>query len=185
MVVDGPSRRWEGEHRPGHFQGVSTVVCKLFSMVPADVAYFGAKDWQQTLVVKRLVADLGLPIEIVVCPTVREPDGLAMSSRNAYLSSAERQRAVALSESLALAERFWEDGLEPGAVAAGMEQHMLSRGLAVDYAVVVDAETLGPAVDPAPAVALVAGRAGGTRLIDNCLLPGRESDRCQPSDGNA
>jgi len=174
IVVDGPARRFEGEVRRGHFSGVATVVCRLFHDVPADVAYFGAKDWQQTLVVKRLVADLGLPIEIVVCPTVREPDGLAMSSRNAYLTATERQRAVALSETLTLAEALWEDGLSPEEVAGDMKKHLLSRGIAVDYAAVVDAETLGPAVDPARAVALVAGRVGTTRLIDNRLLPARD-----------
>ena len=174
IVVDGPARRFEGEARRGHFSGVATVVCRLFHDVPADVAYFGAKDWQQTLVVKRLVADLGLPIEIVVCPTVREPDGLAMSSRNAYLTAAERQRAVGLSESLRLAEVLWEEGRSPEEVASDMKHHLRSRGIAVDYAVVVDAETLGPAVDSAPVVALVACRVGTTRLIDNCLLPARD-----------
>ncbi len=174
IVVDGPARRFEGEARRSHFSGVATVVCRLFHDVPADAAYFGAKDWQQTIVVKRLVADLGLPIEIIVCPTVREPDGLAMSSRNAYLTVAERQQAVGLSESLRLAEVLWEDGLSPEEVANDMKKHLRSRGIAVDYAAVVDAETLGPAVDPAPAVALVAGRFGTTRLIDNCLLPGRD-----------
>jgi len=182
IVVDGPARRFEGEARRGHFSGVATVVCRLFHDVPADVACFGAKDWQQTLVVKRLVTDLGLPIEIVVCPTVREPDGLAMSSRNAYLTAAERQQAVALSESLKLAELLWEECLSPGEVASDMKKHLRSRGIAVDYAAVVDAETLGPVDDPAPAVALVAGRVGTTRLIDNCLLPGRDDGQC-PSIG--
>jgi len=174
IVVAGPANRFEGAARRGHFSGVATVVCRLFQIVPAEVAYFGAKDWQQALVVKRMVADLGLPIGIVVCPTVREPDGLAMSSRNAFLSPDDRRRAVALSESLRLAEDLWHDGVNTAEVAAGMKRHMRSCGIAVDYAAVVDAETLGPVVGSARAVALVAGRAGTTRLIDNRLLPGRE-----------
>jgi pantoate--beta-alanine ligase len=174
VVVDGPARRFEGEIRPGHFAGVATVVCRLFLAVPADVAYFGAKDWQQTLVVRRMVRDLGLPIDITVCPTVREIDGLAMSSRNAYLSTADRARAPALSESLDLAHRMWAEGGEPPAIERAMRAHLESRGVAVDYAAVVDAESLEPLAGPqARAVALVAGRLGSTRLIDNRELPPR------------
>jgi pantoate--beta-alanine ligase len=174
VVVDGPARRFEGEIRPGHFAGVATVVCRLFLAVPADVAYFGAKDWQQTLVVKRMVRDLGLPIEITVCPTIREADGLAMSSRNAYLSAADRARAPALSESLDLAMRMWSAGEEPSAIERSMRSHMESRGVAVDYAAVVDGDSLDPLADPqAGAVAIVAGRLGSTRLIDNSELPPR------------
>ncbi len=174
ITVDGPARRFEGEIRPGHFSGVATVVCRLFLAVPADVAYFGAKDWQQTLVVKRMVRDLGLPIEVAVCPTVREPDGLAMSSRNAYLTAADRRRATALAESLALAERLWAAGDEPALIERGMRDHLESRGVAVDYVAVVDGESLEPlAGTAAAAVALVAGRLGGTRLIDNRQLPPR------------
>ncbi|MEX0670425.1 MAG: pantoate--beta-alanine ligase [Pirellulales bacterium] len=173
IMVDGPARRFEGEIRPGHFSGVATVVCRLFLAVPADVAYFGAKDWQQTLVVKRMVRDLGLPIEVAVCPTVREPDGLAMSSRNAYLSPADRSRATALAESLALAERMWVAGDGSTAIERAMRDHLHSRGVAVDYAAVVDSESLEPLAGAAAAVALVAGRLGSTRLIDNRQLPPR------------
>ncbi len=174
IVVDGPARRFEGELRPGHFSGVATVVCRLFLAVPADVAYFGAKDWQQTLVVKRMVRDLGLPVEIAVCPTIREPDGLAMSSRNAYLSGDDRTRATALHESLVLAERAWRAGEPVTAIEQTMRKHLASRGVAVDYAAIVDRESLEPpAKPPADAVALVAGRLGSTRLIDNLLLPRR------------
>ncbi len=173
VVVEGPALGFEGEIRPGHFAGVATVVCRLFHTVPADTAYFGAKDWQQTLVIRRMVADLGLPIRIEVCPTVREPDGLAMSSRNAYLASADRRRAVALAESLAEASALWTAGRDTAAIAVAMRERLESRGIAVDYAAVVDAESLEPVVADRPAVALVAGRLGATRLIDNRLLPPR------------
>ena len=174
IVVGGPAVRLEGERRPGHFDGVATVVCKLFLTVPADTAYFGAKDWQQTLVVKSMVRDLGLPIEIVVCPTVREADGLAMSSRNAYLSATERLRAVALSESLGQAEQLWAAGADAAASERMMRETMEARGIVVDYATVADSESLEPlAADAVQAMALVAGRLGSTRLIDNRELRDR------------
>ena len=176
VVVGGPAERFEGERRPGHFDGVATVVCKLFLTVPADAAYFGAKDWQQTLVVKRMVRDLGLPIEIVVCPTVREADGLAMSSRNAYLSAADRPRAVALSESLRQAERLWSAGAAPAAIERMMRETMESRGIVVEYAELADPDSLEPlAADATRALALVAGRLGSTRLIDNHELAVRDT----------
>jgi pantoate--beta-alanine ligase len=172
IEVAGPARKFEGELRPGHFSGVATVVCRLFQAVPADAAYFGAKDWQQTRVVNRMVSDLGLSVEVVVCPTHREPDGLALSSRNVYLSPADRQRAVALSAALADAATLWSGGAGIGAIEEAMRSRMASQGVAVDYAAVVDADSLEPVGD-GPAVALVAGRLGGTRLIDNRLLPAR------------
>ncbi|NBW87559.1 MAG: pantoate--beta-alanine ligase [Planctomycetia bacterium] len=163
VVVEGPALPFEGAIRPGHFSGVATVVCRLFTALPADVAYFGAKDWQQTLVVKRMVRDLGLPVDVVVCPTMREPDGLALSSRNAYLDAADRGRAVVLHESLELAERLWHAGTAVGVIERGMRDLLEARGVAVDYAAVVDAESLGPLPSaPTPAVALVAGRLGST-----------------------
>ncbi len=179
IVVCGPARRFEGEVRPGHFEGVATVVCRLFLSVPADVAYFGAKDWQQTLVVKRMVCDLGLPIDLVVCPTLREPDGLAMSSRNAYLSPEERARALALFESLTRAEQLWLAGDAASGIEQAMRDVLTARGITVDYAAVVDPLTLEPLSLKDPhgpkekAVALVAGRVGATRLIDNRELPPR------------
>ena len=173
IVVDGPAVGFEGAIRPGHFSGVATVVCRLFLAAPADAAYFGAKDWQQTLVVKRMVRDLGLPIEVVVCPTVREPDGLALSSRNAYLSPADRRRAVALAESLGLAAEIWATGAPVAALEAAMRGHLEAAGMVVDYASIVAAESLGPVVAGSEAVALVAARLGSTRLIDNRLLPPR------------
>ena len=175
IVVDGPALGFEGAIRPGHFSGVATVVCRLFLAVPADVAYFGAKDWQQTLVVKRMARDLGLPVEIVVCPTVREADGLAMSSRNAYLSPAERPRAAALFASLAQAAEAWARGVDVAAIEAAMRAPLVAAGVAIDYATVVDAESLQAPRAGQPAVALVAGRLGTTRLIDNRELPPRSS----------
>lgn len=173
ITVDGPSRRWEGEHRPGHFQGVTTVVGKLFMMVPAAAAYFGAKDWQQTVVIQRMVRDLAMPIDLVVCPTVREPDGLAMSSRNMYLNAQERQRAVALSAGLTAARSCWQEGEPVATASAALREPLVRESVKVDYAAIVDPTTLEPLPDHArgvPAIALVAGRVGSTRLIDNMLL---------------
>lgn len=173
VTVDGPSRRWEGEHRPSHFQGVATVVCKLFMMVPAAAAYFGAKDWQQTVVVRRMVQDLSMPIDVVVCPTIREADGLALSSRNVYLNTIERQRALALFEGLTAAKACWQQGGTAIAAAAALTRPLAREEIDVDYAAVVDPATLEPLAGEsraAAAIAIVAGRVGTTRLIDNMLL---------------
>ena len=170
VVVDGPARGFEGDLRPGHFVGVATVVCRLLHAVPADVAYFGAKDWQQTRVLDRMVRDLGLPVEVRICPTVREPDGLALSSRNAYLSSDERGRATALVESLRVATTMWDAGAACAVIETTMKDLLERRGVVVDYAAIVDAESLEPPIDARPTVALVAGRVGATRLIDNMPL---------------
>lgn len=176
IEVGGPALPFEGVIRPGHFAGVATVVKRLFEIVPADAAFFGAKDWQQTLVVKRMVEACGLPIEIVVCPTVREADGLAMSSRNAYLSPEERSRAIALSDGLAAAAARWEAGADVAATEGAIRHALEARGIACEYAAVVDPETLtAPPDRRGPAIALVAGRLGSTRLIDNRLLPIRAS----------
>ena len=171
IVVAGPAERFEGAIRPGHFGGVATVVCRLFLAVPAERAYFGAKDWQQTRVVARMVRDLGLAMQLVVCPTVREPDGLAMSSRNVYLSADERRRAVGLSAALGEADELWRMGAAPAAIEAALETTIAAHGIRVDYAAVVAADTLEPLADGEDAVALVAGRLGTTRLLDNRLLP--------------
>ena len=174
IVVDGPAVPFEGQARPGHFSGVATVVCRLFHAVPADVAFFGAKDWQQTLVIRRMVDDLGLPIAIRVCPTVREADGLALSSRNAYLSANERERATALHACLEEAERLWMADADVAAIERRMHDTLSAQDIAVDYATVVAADSLAPlGPDPVPAIALVAGRLGRTRLIDNRELPPR------------
>lgn len=175
VAVAGPAHGFEGVVRPGHFDGVATVVCKLLLVVPAHAAYFGAKDWQQTRVVRRMVDDLGLPVEVVVCPTVREADGLAMSSRNAYLSPAERQQAVGLARALERAEQLWSSGAAVARIEEAMREVIAAHGIGIDYAAVVDADSLVP-IEPgvdATAVALVAGRLGATRLIDNRPLAAR------------
>jgi pantoate--beta-alanine ligase len=171
--VGGPALGHEGRLRPGHFAGVATVLAKLFAAVPADRAYFGEKDWQQTVVVRRLVADLFLPIDIVVCPVIREPDGLAMSSRNAYLTPEERKRAVAIHASLEEGLRRWREGEPARALERMQAEWLASRGVAVDYWSIVDPDTLEPSQDGGAARMLVAGRVGGTRLIDTLGLPGR------------
>lgn len=164
---------WDGVCRPGHFRGVVTVVLKLFQAVPADAAFFGHKDYQQSVVIRRMVQDLNVPIEIRVMPTVREPDGLAMSSRNVYLSPEERQRALALSRSLHLIEQLAEQGERD---AVSLRQRMVATLEAggvdrIDYAAIVDPETLVELNElTGPAVALIAAHVGGTRLIDNCRL---------------
>jgi pantoate--beta-alanine ligase len=164
---------FEGVCRPGHFRGVATVVLKLFNLVPADLACFGQKDFQQLVVIRKMVQDLALPIEIVLCPTVRAPDGLAMSSRNRYLSAAERQQALALSRALSHAEQLVAGGERNArAVAAEMRRALSEAGVErIDYAAVADPQTLAenPALD-GPAVALIAAFVGSTRLIDNRLI---------------
>jgi pantoate--beta-alanine ligase len=163
----------EGRCRPGHFRGVATVVMKLFQLVPAEIAYFGQKDYQQSLVVRRMVEDLNVPIGVRVCPTVRERDGLALSSRNAYLSPTERQRALTLSRSLEAAARLHAEGeRSAGTILAAMRQTLAAGGVTdIDYVALADRETLAELrhID-GPAVALVAARVGATRLIDNKLI---------------
>ena len=163
-----------GAFRPGHFRGVATVVAKLFNMVQPDIAYFGRKDYQQVLVVRRMVADLDVPVEIVTCPIARDPDGLAMSSRNIYLSAAERERALSLSRSLRQAAAMVADGeLEVARILAAMRAVLQAADVAIDYVAICHADTLSPLNRvSAPAVALVAGRVGATRLIDNEMLNG-------------
>jgi len=173
VEVAGPALPWEGAHRPGHFSGVATIVLKLFQITQPHVAFFGQKDYQQTLVVRRMVADLDVPVEIVVCPTVREADGLAMSSRNAYLSAESRTKALRLSQSLRLAQRLVDQGERD---ARRVRDAMLALfaaipGVQVDYVALVDPATLAEATSlNRPAVALLAVRVDGTRLIDNALL---------------
>jgi pantoate--beta-alanine ligase len=162
----------EGAQRPGHFNGVATVVVKLLNMVGPDVAFFGQKDAQQALIVRRVVRDLDIPVRIEVCPTVREPDGLAMSSRNAYLGPTERERAVALRRALDAAETAVAAGeRDAGAVATAAERAMEPYGVEPEYLALVAADSLQPVdrLDGEILVALAA-RVGPARLIDNTLI---------------
>ena len=168
------SHRLEGEYRPGHFRGVATVVAKLLNVVQPDRAYFGQKDGQQVAVVKRMVADLDMGIDIVVVPTLRDPDGLALSSRNVYLTPEQRRAAPAIYRSLCQARKLWEDGERRGEslrslVRRTLEQEPLIEK--IDYVSVADASSLEE-VDTIgqPVMVSVAVRMGRTRLIDNVLL---------------
>ncbi len=166
-VLDGdPERRG-----PEHFRGVTTVVAKLFNIVDPDVAYFGQKDAQQAVVIRRMARDLDFPVRIEVLPTVREADGLAMSSRNAYLEPADRERATALSRALAAAER----GARAESLAAGLEaahRELAAAGIEPEYLEARDAETLTPVgeLGGRQVLVAVAARVGAARLIDNVLI---------------
>ncbi|MEO7665267.1 MAG: pantoate--beta-alanine ligase [Candidatus Limnocylindrales bacterium] len=160
----------EGAARPGHFDGVATVVAILFNLVGANRAYFGQKDAQQVAVISRMAIDLATPTEVIACPTVREPDGLAMSSRNVHLSPDERRAAAVLRRALVAAREAWASGERSGeALRAGMRIELASEPLAaVDYVSVADAATLAELDSVAgPALLLLAVRFGATRLIDN------------------
>ena len=172
ISVGSVSDRWEGEARPGHFDGVATVVAKLLIAVAPDVALFGEKDFQQLAVIRRLAADLALPVEIVGVLTVRDPDGLALSSRNAYLSRDERERAVALPAALAQARRDITGGWEVGAALAAARATLDQAGFGpVDYLALVDSESLEPLDVPWGEMRLIAAaKLGATRLIDNLAV---------------
>jgi pantoate--beta-alanine ligase len=173
VSVDGLTDTLEGAHRGrSHFDGVTTVVAKLFNMVAPDVAYFGQKDAQQALVIRRLVRDLDIPVRIEVCPTVREPDGLALSSRNAHLSPRDRVRATALHRALDAVARAAEVGeRDPEALRAHALAELASDAIEPDYVELVSADTLEPVrrIDRDFLVVLAA-HIGGTRLIDNQLI---------------
>lgn len=159
-----------GAQRPGHFDGVTTVVGKLFHIMPGDAAYFGEKDYQQLMVIKRMVRDLDLAIEIVACPTVREPDGLAMSSRNAYLSPEHRRQAVSLSRALwAAREQVSAGECSTRAIVGRMRESIEAAGpVQINYIEVVDPESLAPQREiRGPVRICVAARIAGCRLIDN------------------
>jgi pantoate--beta-alanine ligase len=173
VEVSGPAEPLEGAFRPGHFRGVATIVLKLFNMVQPDVAYFGQKDYQQTVVIRRMSTDLNVPVEVRVCPIVRERDGLAMSSRNRYLSPEARCRALVLSQSLQAAKGMVAEGCRDAKTIAARMQAIIETAAdaRIDYIALVDADTLLPVdVLTGRAMALLAVKIENTRLIDNCEL---------------
>jgi pantoate--beta-alanine ligase len=170
--VAGVGERLEGEFRPGHFDGVATVVAKLLEILQPDRAYFGQKDYQQLAVIRRLAADLNLPVEIVGCPTVREADGLALSSRNRYLSAPERAAAPAIYRALQGGAEALRAGGTPASAAARAKEYLATEPLfRVQYLEAAAPDTLAPALDAdLPVVLLAAAYLGPTRLIDNLLV---------------
>ncbi|MBD1205191.1 MAG: pantoate--beta-alanine ligase [Rhodobacteraceae bacterium] len=172
VSVGGVSEPLEGTLRPGHFDGVATVVAKLFGMTQADRGYFGQKDWQQLQVVQRLVADLNLAVTVVGCETVRDPDGLAMSSRNVRLTAAGRRKAPALYAAMLAAARDVRSGVPQDQAMARAAAAVMAEGFEnVEYIELRDAETLGPVTDPArPIRMLAAAWLDGVRLIDNIAV---------------
>ena len=172
ISVSGVSERWEGEARPGHFDGVATVVAKLLLSVRPDIALFGEKDFQQLAVIRRMVRDLDIPVEIAAVPTVREADGLALSSRNTYLSPKERQRAAALPLALESARRAIRRGTPVSEVLDEVRTSLRSGGFSrIDYVALVDAGTLEPLDSSQGQMRLiVAAVIGTTRLIDNVAV---------------
>ncbi|MDT7885648.1 MAG: pantoate--beta-alanine ligase [Thermoflexus sp.] len=174
VIVEEVSRPLEGASRPGHFRGVATVVAKLFNILQPDRAYFGQKDAQQTVVIRRMVQDLNIPVEIVICPTVREPDGLAMSSRNTYLNPEERRAATVLFRALQAAKARYEAGeRDAERLREAMREVIRAEPLArIDYVSVAHPETLQELERvEGPALLSLAVYIGTTRLIDNLMLP--------------
>lgn len=173
VTVGDLATRWEGASRPGHFDGVATVVAKLFNIVAPDIAFFGQKDFQQLSIIQALCRDLDFPIEIVSCPTVREEDGLALSSRNAYLCEESRKQATVLYEAICLAEELSKsDEYSLTQIRDKMHGLLLSRsGVEPVYATIVDPETLQELEQrQKKMVAIIAAKLGQTRLIDNLII---------------
>jgi pantoate--beta-alanine ligase len=173
VVPAGLDRRWEGAIRPGHFVGVCTVVAKLFHIVQPDVAVFGQKDVQQATIIRAMVRDLDFPVDVVVRPTVREPDGLAMSSRNSYLSPVERGRALVLWRALSAVARAFEGGTRAAAELEAVGRRLLTGEpeVRVDYFAIVSPTSLEPVDVAEPGcIVMVAARVGSTRLLDNLIL---------------
>ena len=162
----GPAERWEGTHRPGHFRGMATVVAKLFGQVRPDAAFFGEKDWQQLQVIRQVVRDLDMPIRIIGCPTVREADGLAMSSRNRFLDPAARSQARALPGAMQAAITAMARGTPAATALAAARAGLTAAGFALDYLALVEPETLREVAAP-PGRLIAAARLGGVRLLDN------------------
>lgn len=173
VTVEELSGKLDGHSRPGHFRGVTTVVANLFHVVEPDAAFFGQKDAAQAAIIRRMVRDLNFSVEIVVCPIVREPDGLAMSSRNAYLDPQQRRQALVLHRSLLLVKRLTAAGesAAPKLIAAAKEVFAQEPAVRLDYFEIVDPDSLDPVADVSKgALVAVAGFVGSTRLIDNLLL---------------
>ena len=173
VLVESLSEKLDGRSRPGHFRGVTTIVAKLFHIIEPEAAFFGQKDAAQLVVIRRMVRDLNFPVEIVACPIVRESDGLAMSSRNAYLSREERSRALVLQRSLQKARQLFDDGERSAAklISAAKEVFAGESQVVLDYLEIVDPDTLDPVerISRRTLVA-VAARVESTRLIDNIVL---------------
>jgi pantoate--beta-alanine ligase len=173
VLVEGLSEKFDGRSRPGHFRGVTTIVAKLFHILKPDAAFFGQKDAAQLAVIRRMVQDLNFPVEIVACPIVREPDGLAMSSRNAYLNREERGRALVLQRSLQQVQQEFQNGerIAANLIFAAKEVFAREPQVVLDYFEIVDPDTLDPVerISQKTLVA-VAARVGSTRLIDNVVL---------------
>jgi pantoate--beta-alanine ligase len=172
--VEGLSDKLDGKSRPGHFRGVSTVVSKLFHIVQPNLAFFGQKDAAQVAIIRRMVRDLNIPVEIVVCPIVRDPDGLAMSSRNAYLDAEQRKSALVLYRSLLYVQNLFQQGERNAAtlIAAGIKIFSEEPSVRLDYFEMVNPETLEPIEEiTRGTLVAVAAYVGTTRLIDNILLP--------------
>ena len=165
--VSGLDQPMEGASRPGHFDGVATVVAKLLMMSAPDIAVFGEKDWQQLAIIRRMVKDLNLPVEIDGAPIIRDADGLAMSSRNAYLSADERARAAALPAAMRETSAAIASGADPDSAIGAALEKLAAAGFVTDYLTLADAESLGEAVAGRPARLFAAARIGNTRLIDN------------------
>ena len=176
VTVEALSGKLDGRSRPGHFRGVTTVVAKLFHVVEPDAAFFGQKDAAQVAIVRRMVRDLKFPVEIVACPIVREADGLAMSSRNAYLDPAQRKQALVLHRALVRVQKLWDAGERDAGklLIAGREEVAAEKSVRLDYFEIVDPESLDPVKDMAGgALVAVAAFVGPTRLLDNILLAKR------------
>lgn len=184
VTVEELSSRLDGRSRPGHFRGVTTVVAKLFHVVEPDAAFFGQKDAAQLAIIRRMVRDLNFPVEIVACPIVREPDGLAMSSRNAYLDPLQRKQALVLYRSLTEVKKLYNAGEHDAAKLAALGREEITRekiareevakekSVRLDYFEIVDAQSLEPIENVAQgALVAVAAYVGPTRLIDNLILP--------------
>jgi len=173
VLVDELSDKLDGASRPGHFRGVATVVAKLFEIVRPDFAFFGQKDAAQVAILRKMVPDLNLDVELIVCPIVREPDGLAMSSRNAYLTTRQRQHALVLHRSLMKVQAAAEAGERDAARLIEIGTHVITEeaGARLDYFAIVDPETLDPVAKISRGMLVaVAAWVGTTRLIDNVLL---------------